>query len=102
MGCRKRAAKHQLLRVTAIEGVCASTHYVLGEDVAAFEGELAGFTGAAAVGCASGTDALWLALVVAGVQPGDSVAQFCVLAGEGRFVDLLEQPQVEQPVLLLT
>ncbi|MFB7476620.1 YlxR family protein [Kitasatospora sp. NPDC059463] len=22
MGCRKRAAKHQLLRVTAVEGVC--------------------------------------------------------------------------------
>ncbi|HTF44663.1 MAG TPA: DegT/DnrJ/EryC1/StrS family aminotransferase, partial [Terriglobales bacterium] len=32
------------------------------------------FTGAAAaVGCASGTDALWLGLVAAGVQPGDAV-----------------------------
>src|SRR5258708_16920979 len=28
---------------------------------------------AAAVGCASGTEALWLALVAAGVKPGDSV-----------------------------
>ena len=61
--------------LAAIEAVCASSHYVLGEDVAAFEKELATLTGAAeAVGCASGTDALWLALVAAGVQPGDAVA----------------------------
>ncbi len=60
--------------LAAIEKVCSSAHYVGGEDVAAFEGELAAFTGAAAaVGCASGTDALWLALVAAGIQPGDAV-----------------------------
>jgi dTDP-4-amino-4,6-dideoxygalactose transaminase len=60
--------------LAAIEKVCASAHYIMGEDVAAFEGELAGFTGStAAVGCASGTDALWLALVAAGIQPGDAV-----------------------------
>jgi len=60
--------------LAAIERVCASAHYVGGEDVAAFESELAAFTGAAAaVGCASGTDALWLALVAAGVGPGDAV-----------------------------
>jgi dTDP-4-amino-4,6-dideoxygalactose transaminase len=60
--------------LAAIEKVCASAHYIMGEDVAAFEGELAVFTGStAAVGCASGTDALWLALVAAGVEPGDAV-----------------------------
>jgi dTDP-4-amino-4,6-dideoxygalactose transaminase len=60
--------------LAAVEKVCASSHYVGGEDIAAFEGELAAFTGAAAaVGCASGTDALWLALVAAGVGPGDAV-----------------------------
>jgi dTDP-4-amino-4,6-dideoxygalactose transaminase len=60
--------------LAAVERVCASAHYVLGEDVGAFESELAAFTGAvAAVGCASGTDALWLALVAAGVRPGDAV-----------------------------
>ena len=38
------------------------------------ENEVAAFTGvAAAVGCASGTDALWLSLLAAGVQPGDAV-----------------------------
>ncbi len=60
--------------LAAVERVCASSHYILGEDVIAFESELAAFTGAAAaVGCASGTDALWLALVAAGIQPGDAV-----------------------------
>jgi dTDP-4-amino-4,6-dideoxygalactose transaminase len=60
--------------LAAVEKVCASSHYILGEDVTAFEGELAAFTGATAVvGCASGTDALWLALVAGGVQPGDAV-----------------------------
>jgi len=60
--------------LAAVERVCASSHYILGEEVVAFESELAAFTGAAAaVGCASGTDALWLALVAAGIQPGDAV-----------------------------
>jgi dTDP-4-amino-4,6-dideoxygalactose transaminase len=54
--------------------VCASQHFVLGKEVESLEKELAAFTGAAAaVGCASGTDALWLALVAAGVKPGDAV-----------------------------
>jgi dTDP-4-amino-4,6-dideoxygalactose transaminase len=60
--------------LTAIESVCASQHYVLGAEVEAFEREVADFCGAGeAIGCASGTDALWLALSAAGVQPGDQV-----------------------------
>jgi dTDP-4-amino-4,6-dideoxygalactose transaminase len=60
--------------LAAVGRVCASQHYILGPEVEAFERELAGFCGARdAVGCASGTDALWLALAAAGVQPGDSV-----------------------------
>jgi dTDP-4-amino-4,6-dideoxygalactose transaminase len=60
--------------LAAIEGACASQHYILGAEVDALERELAGFCGAAdAVGCSSGTDALWLALVAAGVQAGDQV-----------------------------
>ncbi len=60
--------------LAAIEKVCASQHYILGAEVEALEGEIAEFCGAReAVGCASGTDALWLALSAAGVQPGDQV-----------------------------
>jgi dTDP-4-amino-4,6-dideoxygalactose transaminase len=60
--------------LAAVGRVCASQHYILGPEVEAFERELADFCGAgAAVGCASGTDAVGLALVAAGVQPGDQV-----------------------------
>jgi len=60
--------------LAAVERVCASQHFILGEEVAALEREIAAFVGtSAAVGCASGTDALWLALLAIGVQPGDSV-----------------------------
>jgi dTDP-4-amino-4,6-dideoxygalactose transaminase len=60
--------------LAAIERVCASQSYILGPEVEALENEVAAFTGvAAAVGCASGTDALWLSLLAAGVQPGDAV-----------------------------
>jgi len=60
--------------LAAVGRVCASQHYILGREVEALERELAEFCGASeAVGCASGTDALWLALAAAGVQPGDQV-----------------------------
>jgi dTDP-4-amino-4,6-dideoxygalactose transaminase len=60
--------------MAAVGRVCASQHYILGPEVEALESEMADFCGARdAVGCASGTDALWLALVAAGVQPGDQV-----------------------------
>jgi dTDP-4-amino-4,6-dideoxygalactose transaminase len=60
--------------LAAVGRVCASQHYILGPEVEAFERELADFSGAHdAVGCSSGTDALWLALAAAGVQPGDQV-----------------------------
>ncbi len=48
--------------------------YVLGDEVAAFEREWASFAGAPfAVSCASGTDAITLALLAAGIGPGDDV-----------------------------
>ncbi len=60
--------------LAAVGRVCSSQHYILGPEVEGLEREIAGFCGASdAVGCASGTDALWLALVAAGVQPGDQV-----------------------------
>src|SRR5271166_6473062 len=60
--------------LAAVERVCSSQQFILGPEVEALEHEIAALTGAAsAVGCASGTEALWLALVAAGVKPGDSV-----------------------------
>jgi len=60
--------------LAAITRVCDSQSYILGPEVEALEREIGAFTGAGhAVGCASGTEALWLALVAAGVKPGDAV-----------------------------
>jgi dTDP-4-amino-4,6-dideoxygalactose transaminase len=60
--------------LAAIARVCDSQSFILGPEVESLEREIAALTGAAcAVGCASGTEALWLALVAAGVKPGDSV-----------------------------
>jgi dTDP-4-amino-4,6-dideoxygalactose transaminase len=60
--------------LAAIARVCDSQSFILGPEVEALEREIAALTGATdAVGCASGTEALWLALVAAGVKPGDSV-----------------------------
>jgi len=60
--------------LAAIERVCSLQQFVLGPEVEAFEGELAAYLGAGyAVGCASGTDALWLSLAAAGVKSGERV-----------------------------
>lgn len=59
---------------SAIERVCASQQFVLGPEVEALEAEVAAYVGTKyAVGCASGTDALWLALAAAGIGPGNFV-----------------------------
>jgi dTDP-4-amino-4,6-dideoxygalactose transaminase len=58
----------------ALTRVAESQQFILSDEVAAFEGEAAAYLGASfVVGCASGTDALWLALVASGVGPGDEV-----------------------------
>jgi dTDP-4-amino-4,6-dideoxygalactose transaminase len=54
--------------LTAIESVCTSQRFILGPEVATFEREAAAACQVAhGVGCASGTDALWLALAAAGI-----------------------------------
>jgi dTDP-4-amino-4,6-dideoxygalactose transaminase len=58
----------------AVERVLASGRLILGSEVEGFEGEFAAYIGAAAaVGVASGTDALILALRALGVGQGDAV-----------------------------
>jgi len=60
--------------LAAVARVCDSQHYILGEEVVAFEREFAALCATAdCVGCASGTDGLWLALAAAGVQPEEAV-----------------------------
>ena len=54
----------------ALEGVLTSQHFIGGPELEGFERESASYLGVSAtVGCASGTDALWLALQAAGVGP---------------------------------
>jgi dTDP-4-amino-4,6-dideoxygalactose transaminase/predicted metal-dependent hydrolase len=60
--------------MSAIERVCESQHFVLGAEVESLEHEISAATGAAeTIGCASGTDALWLVIAAAGAGPGDEV-----------------------------
>jgi dTDP-4-amino-4,6-dideoxygalactose transaminase len=58
----------------AIQRVLESCQFVLGDEVAAFEREFAAYCGAAhGIALNSGTSALHLALLAAGVGPGDEV-----------------------------
>ncbi len=71
------AAEYRALKAEideAVGRVLASGRYVLGPEGEALEREVAAYVGAPhGVGCNSGTDALHLALVAAGIGPGDEV-----------------------------
>lgn len=70
-------AQHAKIRdevVGAMMRVVDSQKFILGEEVQKLEEELAPYCGAKyAVGCASGSDALALALMALEIQPGDEV-----------------------------
>jgi dTDP-4-amino-4,6-dideoxygalactose transaminase len=78
-------------RASAIDGaiarVLARGRFILGEEVIAFERELAAYLGVRhVVACASGTDAIALALGAAGAGPDDEVlvpANVCVPVAAG-------------------
>src|SRR3954463_6870664 len=58
----------------AVLKVLESTEYVLGSEVAQFEAEFAAYSGARfGIGVNSGTSALHLAVLAAGIGPGDEV-----------------------------
>ncbi len=97
---------------TRINKVLAETQYVLGPEVQELEGELARFTGVRnVVGVANGTEALKIALLAAGIGPGDAVfvpaftflasAEVIVEIGATPvFVDVEEQTFTMDPVCL--
>lgn len=59
---------------TAVTAVMNKANFILGEEVTKFENEFAALNGSKyAVGVASGTDALRLAILACGVGPGDEV-----------------------------
>jgi len=58
----------------AVQRVLESTQFILGQEVKAFESEIAAYCQTKfAVGVASGTDALQLALLACGIKPGEEV-----------------------------
>jgi dTDP-4-amino-4,6-dideoxygalactose transaminase len=70
---RQYRAIHEEL-VDAVAHVLETQQFILGEPVAAFERAAAVQLGVAhALGCSSGTDALWLALAAAQIGPGMAV-----------------------------
>jgi dTDP-4-amino-4,6-dideoxygalactose transaminase len=86
----------------AIEQVCASQRFILGPQVESFEAAAAQACASPhGIGCASGTDALWLALAAAdiGSEPGHTVittpfsffaSASCILRADARpvFADI--------------
>ena len=97
---------------TAVFGVLESCHFIGGETLKRFERNFATYSGAAhAVGTCSGTSALHLALLGAGVKRGDEVITACntfiatteaITHAGGRpvLVDVDEATQLIDPALV--
>ncbi len=71
-------AQHEPIRdelLAAMARVLDSQRFILGDEVRELERAVAAYSGVRfAVGCASGSDALFLALLAVGIGPGDRVA----------------------------
>ncbi len=102
---------------SAIIQALGETRYILGPNVQAFEQEAADYLGVKhAISCASGTDALHLALLAAGIKAGDEVITtaftfiataeaICYVGATPVFVDINEDTlniDVEQIKLAIT
>src|SRR5258705_2836806 len=116
-------AQHHLLRpqlLEAIERVIDSTQFVLGSEVDGLEKEIAEYcTTKFAIGCASGSDALLLAMMALDLKAGDEVittpftfiataAAIVRLGAHPRFVDIdpqtynIDPAQVEAAITART
>jgi dTDP-4-amino-4,6-dideoxygalactose transaminase len=105
-------AKMRIEILQAVETVLESQNFILGQQVELFEKEAAAFLEVPhAVGCASGTDALYLALCAQGIGPGDEVitTPFTFVATAGSivrtgakpvFVDILPETFNINPALI--
>ena len=72
LGLQNRLIKDELLDI--VSGLLDSGQFILGEDLVKFERSFAHLCGTKyAVGVANGTDALFLAMKVIGIQQGDEV-----------------------------
>jgi dTDP-4-amino-4,6-dideoxygalactose transaminase len=81
--------------MAAVGRVFESQYFILGPEVKLFEEEVAAKLGAKfAVGCASGTDALILSLMAAGIGPGDEVitTPFSFIATAGSIAHVGAKP----------
>ena len=109
------SGQHESLRprlLDAIARVIDSQQFVLGAEVAALENEIAGYsTTNFAIGCASGSDALLLALMALDIKAGDEVittpftffatgSAIARLGARPRFVDIDPQTYNINPALV--
>jgi dTDP-4-amino-4,6-dideoxygalactose transaminase len=81
--------------MVAIAGVMESQSFIMGPDVKLLEEELGAMLGAKhAIACASGTDALILSLMAAGIGPGDEVitTPFSFIATAGSIAHVGAKP----------
>ncbi len=89
--------QYQMLKAEldeAVFNILTEGTFIMGEPVTAFEEQVSRYLGTKALGCASGSDALLLALMASDIQPGDEVitTPFTFFATAGAIARLGAKP----------